>query len=83
MKNIAEVITINQQPTKINDYIYQITEKYIVDARASWESFMIDKLYEFYEKEGFTKVLLISKKDYKAFLEWAIPLWKERMENDK
>ena len=61
-----------------------ITEKYLADIRENWESFIEEQLYQLYEKEGFTKVLQISKKDFRAFLIWALPKYKEEvLKNEK
>ena len=81
-KNFAEIMSIFQEPEQIGDYVYRTAEKYIVDIRESWERFMIDQLYELYKKEGFTKVLMISKEDFRKFLLWAIPKYKEEVLNN-
>ena len=82
-KMFAETMLINKEPKQIGDYTYELVEKYIVDVRNSWDDFLLDKLYEFYQKEGFTRVLMISKEDYKIFLNWAIPKYKEVLEKNE
>jgi hypothetical protein len=82
-KMFAETIHINQEPQQVGDYTFKIIEKYVADVRDSWEDFMLDKLYEFYKKEGFTKVLMISKEDFKKFLLWALPKYKEEVIGDE
>jgi hypothetical protein len=82
-KMFAESIYIEQEPEQISDYLYKITEKYAADIRDSWEGFEVDQLYEFYKKLGFTKVLMISKEDFKKFLLWALPKYKEEVIGDE
>ena len=82
-KMFAETMLINKEPKQIGDYTYELVEKYIVDVRNSWDDFLLDKLYEFYQKEGFTRVLMISQEDYKIFLNWAIPKYKEVLEKNE
>ena len=83
MKNkmFAEMVNIPKPPEKINDYTFQITERWGIDRRKSWDKFITDKLYEIYKELGFTQVMLISEDDYKKFLEWALPKYKEFLDN--
>lgn len=81
-KMFAETMLIEQEPEQVGDYLYKLTQNYLADIRDSWEDFMFDKLYELYKKEGFTRVLMISKEDFKKFLLWAIPKYKEIMEDE-
>lgn len=78
-KMFAETMIINQPAKQISDYVFRLEQKYIVDERNTWENFMLDHLYDFYKKHGFTKVLMISKEDYKKFLEWAVPKYKKEV----
>ena len=83
-KEFAKTVLLNKKVDNINDYLYKITENCLADIRESWESFIEDKLYQLYEKEGFTKVLQISKQDFRAFLIWALPKYKQEvLNNDK
>lgn len=82
-KMFAETMIINQPPKQVGDYLWQFTNKYICDERGNWEDFMLDKLYDFYQKHGFTKVLMISREDYTRFLMWAIPKYKEEVLGEK
>ena len=66
-----------------NNYILDLTKTLYADIRDNWERFEIDNLYELYEKLGFTDVLLISKKDYKDFLFWALPKYKKHLKGNK
>ena len=82
-KMFAESIYIKQEPEQIGDYLYKITVKYIADIRDSWEGFMLDEYYKLYKKLGFTKVLVISEKDFIEFLLWAIPKYKKEVIGDE
>jgi len=73
-KEFAKTILLGKQ-LNLND----IVETYAADIRESWESFIEDKLYQLYRNEGFTRVLQISKKDFRAFLIWALPKYKKEV----
>ena len=76
-KMFAETMYIKQPLKQIGDYVYEISEKDIADIRETWNDFILDELYNLYQKEGITHVLQISREDYKKFLEWALPKYKE------
>jgi len=79
-KEFAKTILVQQHIENVNETLNKITESYLADIRESWESFVVDELYKLYVKEGFTKVLQISKQDFRAFLMWALPKYKEELE---
>lgn len=83
MKKFAEIVTIQQEPQQVGDYLYKFTENWICDAREKWDSFMLDSLYDLYKRMGFTKVFMISKEDFKKFLIWALPVFQAEIELNK
>lgn len=51
-----------------------------------WNKFCEKQLYETYKKYEISKVFVISEKDFKRFLLWALPKWyklNEEKENEK
>ena len=75
-EDIARVYNIKQEPKQISDFIYEIQEKYISLCVASFEDFYINELYKYYQQLGFTKILVINRNEFKKFILWALPLWK-------
>jgi len=82
-KLFAQVISIPKEPTQIDDYVYDFTQRYAAHMVKTWNNFIVDELYEMYKKTDYTNVLVISKEDYEKFLKWALPKYKEWLDNDK
>lgn len=81
-KEFAKVILLNKHFEKTD--INKLVEKCAADVRECWEQFVVDELYKLYEQDGYTRILQISKQDFRAFLIWALPKYKEEvLSNDK
>lgn len=81
-KSFAETIVIDPQPKQVGEYVFSLTQKYISMEIESWDNFVLDTLYERLKKEEITKCLIISKKDLKEFLQWAIPKYRKKLEKE-
>lgn len=77
-EDIAKTFIIPQSLKKLGDFVYEIQEKYMSQCVESWDDFCIDEFYKNYQQLGITKVLVINKTEFKKFLLWALPLWKEK-----
>ena len=77
-EDIARVYNIKQEPKQLSNFIYEIQEKYISQCVESFDDFCIDELYKYYQQLGVTKILIVNKTEFKKFILWALPLWKNR-----
>lgn len=77
-EDIARVYDIKQEPKQLSEFVYEFCEKYTTQCVTSFENFCIDEFYKLYKQLGLTKVLVINKAEFKKFLLFALPLWKER-----
>lgn len=77
---LAETLLIEQEPSKIGDYLYEIVNNYSYETAKQWNDFMIDALYKTYKKLGISHVLLICEEDFERYLKETLPDWikKER-----
>lgn len=80
---IAQIYTIKQEPKQLSDFVYTIQEKYISQCVASFDEFCIDELYKYYQQLGFTRIFVVNRTEFKKFILWALPLWKNRGENNE
>ena len=72
--SIGQVV-VNRIPPNIND----LAMKCAIDARNSWEDFMVAGLYKQYVDLGYDRVFQISRENFKEFLEFALPKWKKHV----
>lgn len=67
----------------LGNFVDKYVEKFTYDVINNWDNFCIDSLYKEYQKYGYTKVLIISREDFKRFLLWALPKWYEMNKEEK
>jgi len=79
-ENIAQIFSIKQEPKQLSEFVFTIHEKYLSQLVDSFDEFCIDELYKYYQELGFTKILVISKAEFKKFILWALPLWNKEKE---
>ena len=75
---LAETLLIEQEPSKIGDYLYKIVNNFIYETAKSWNDFNIDALYKTYKKLGISRVLLICEEDFERYLKETLPEWLEK-----
>ena len=78
---LAETLLIEQEPSKIGDYLYEIVNKYVYESAKSWNDFMIESLYKTYKKLGVSRVLLICEEDFERYLKETLPDWIKKERN--
>lgn len=78
---LAESILIEQEPNKIGDYLYEITNKFVYETAKQWNDFTIDALYKTYKKLGISHVLLICEDDFERYLKETLPDWIKKERN--
>lgn len=78
---LAESILIEQEPNKIGDYLYEITNKFVYETAKQWNDFTIDALYKTYKKLGISHVLLICEEDFERYLKETLPDWIKKERN--
>ena len=74
---ICETLTIGASLPQFNDEINGIVENWTALYVEEWNKFCEKQLYETYKKYEISKVFVISEKDFKRFLLWALPKWYE------
>lgn len=67
----------------LENFVVKYVEKFTYDVINNWDNFCIDSLYKEYQKYGYTKVLIISREDFKRFLLWALPKWNAMIKENK
>ena len=75
---LAETLLIEQEPSKIGDYLYEIVNKYVYESAKHWNDFTIDALYKTYKKLGVSRVLLICEEDFERYLKETLPYWMKK-----
>ena len=78
---LAESLLIKQEPEKIGEYVYEITNKFVYETAKQWNDFMIDALYKTYKKLGVSRVLLICEEDFERYLKETLPDWIKKERN--
>ena len=79
-EKIFETLRIEPKLSQMNDMITEIVEKWTAVYVEDWNNFCEKQLYETYKKYEISKVFVISEKDFKRFLLWALPKWYELIE---
>ena len=74
---ICKISTIGTPLPQFNDEINGIVENWTALYVEEWNKFCEKQLYETYKKYEISKVFVISEKDFKRFLLWALPKWYE------
>lgn len=72
---ICKTLTIGTPLPQFNDEINGIVENWTALYVEEWNKFCEKQLYETYKKYEISKVFVISEKDFKRFLLWALPKW--------
>lgn len=78
---LAESLLIEQEPEKIGEYVYEITNKFVYETAKQWNDFMIESLYKTYKKLGVSHVLLICEEDFERYLKETLPEWLKKERN--
>ena len=78
---LAETLLIEQEPSKIGEYVYEITNKFVYETAKQWNDFMIESLYKTYKKLGVSQVLLICEEDFERYLKETLPDWIKKERN--
>ena len=77
---ICKTLRIEPKLSQMNDTITEIVEKRTALYVEERNNFCEKQLYETYKKYEISKVFVISEKDFKRFLLWALPKWYELIE---
>lgn len=76
-EKVFQTLRIDTPLRQLNDKINEIVETWSSMLVEDWNHFCEKQLYETYKKYEISKVFVISEKDFKRFLLWALPKWYE------